>query len=91
MYYVYILQSQLDKKFYIGYSANLKRRLLEHKTGLVVSTRKRRPLVLVMYEAYAVKEDAIARELFFKSTKGKIQLRKQLASFISSTAEVAQW
>ena len=92
MFYVYILISKRDRRFYIGSSANLKRRIAEHESGQVDSTKNRRPLTLVMYEAYHVKEDARARELFFKTTKGKMQLRKQLHTFLSRLqADVAQW
>ncbi len=31
MYTVYVLYSDLDDKFYIGFTSNLKRRLSEHK------------------------------------------------------------
>ena len=82
MFYVYILRSQIDKKFYIGYSGDLKRRFLEHNAGQVISTSKRRPLDLVMYEAYQLKQDAQARERFFKTTKGKLQLRKQVTFYL---------
>lgn len=83
MFYVYILFSKKDGKFYVGFTNNLKRRTKEHYDGLVISTSKRRPLILVMYEAYSVEEDAKAREKFFKTTKGKMQLRKQLKAFLS--------
>ena len=52
MYYVYLLQSQKDKGFYIGYSSDLRLRLIEHQKGEVKSTRHRRPLELIYYEAY---------------------------------------
>ncbi|MCX5725601.1 MAG: GIY-YIG nuclease family protein, partial [Candidatus Saganbacteria bacterium] len=38
-YFVYVLQSEKDKKFYIGYTANLKKRIQEHKNGEVQSTK----------------------------------------------------
>ena len=82
MFYVYILFSRKDKKFYIGFTNNLKRRIKEHYDGLVISTSRRRPLILVMYEAYILESDARARERFFKTTKGKMQLRKQLNNFL---------
>lgn len=74
---------QKDNKFSIGFTANLRRRFQEHVNGLVESTKNRRPLILVLYEAYIKKEDARARELFFKSTKGKLSLRKQLSHFLN--------
>ena len=66
MYYVYLLRSNKDKKFYIGYSNNLKLRLEEHNKGKVVSTKHRRPLQLVYYEAYNSKDLAADRELKLK-------------------------
>src|SRR4030042_3692089 len=77
MYYIYILRSKLDKKFYTGYTSNLKRRLKEHQDGNVDSTKNRRPLELIYYEAYREKQLALNREKFLKTTKGKVQLRKQ--------------
>lgn len=91
MFYTYILFSKKDKKFYIGFTTDLKRRLIEHNTGQVISTSKRLPLLLVMYEAYLMEKDARNREKFFKTTKGKLQLKKQLRMFLSQTADVAQW
>ena len=79
MFYVYILKSNLDNKFYTGFSSNLKKRLSEHKSGGVESTRNRRPLELMYYEAYKEKSDALKREKFLKTTKGKQQLKKQIS------------
>ena len=78
MFYVYILRSKVDNKFYTGFSSDLKRRLKDHKDGNVTSTKNRRPLKLFYYEAYKDKESALKREKFLKTTKGKQQLRKQL-------------
>ncbi len=78
MYYVYILKSKLDNKLYTGFSANLKERLIEHKNGNVESTKNRRPLELIYYEAYNDKVNALKREKFLKTTRGKAQLRKQI-------------
>ena len=38
-YYVYILKSLVDGKFYTGYTSNLKKRLDEHNKGLTKSTK----------------------------------------------------
>ena len=68
MYYVYILKSLKDKKLYIGYSANLKTRFSEHNRGNVDSTKHRRPLELIYYEAYKNELDAKNREKSFKKS-----------------------
>jgi putative endonuclease len=78
MYYIYILKSLKDKKFYTGYSSNLRKRIKEHNSGGVESTKNRRPLQLIYYEAYLNKGNALLREKFLKTTKGKLQLRKQI-------------
>jgi len=78
MYYVYILRSLKDRKLYIGYSSDLKRRITEHLRGGVKSTRHRLPLQLSCYEAYNYKQEARARERFLKSSDGKKDLYKRL-------------
>ncbi len=79
MYYIYILKSEKDGKYYTGYSSDLRKRLKDHQSGNVESTKNRRPLELIYYEAYKEKAQALRREKFLKNTKGKLQLRKQLA------------
>jgi len=80
MYYVYILKSSSVDSFYIGYTNDLRRRLYEHNVGLSKSTRGKSPWVLIYYEAYRDKEDAIVRERRLKRYgKGLAMLKKRLA------------
>lgn len=78
MYYVYVLQSHKDKNLYIGYSSNLKIRIIQHHTGKVDATKYRLPLELVYYEAYRDKRDATRREYFLKSGRGRELLKEFL-------------
>ena len=78
MFYVCVLKSLKDKKSYIGYSADLKNRFLEHQAGKVVSTKFRRPFQLLFYEAFHSSADAKRRERYFKTTKGKSSLKQML-------------
>jgi len=78
--YVYVLKSLKDSKYYIGFTKNLKRRLLEHNKGKVKSTRIRVPFKLLCYEAYPNRKIARAREKFLKSNDGKIDLRRRFQS-----------
>lgn len=80
MYYVYILFSNKDKKLYIGFTPDLKNRLSKHNTGFVISTKHRRPLRLIYYESYLLREDAKRRERYLKSGGGRKELAKQLES-----------
>jgi putative endonuclease len=79
---VYVLFSEKDKLFYIGYSGNLKQRLEAHHKGEAKSTCFRRPLRLIFCEFYLFKQDALKREKYFKTTMGKKALRLMLGSTI---------
>ncbi len=72
---VYILISKKDNKRYIGCTGDLKRRLLEHHSGRVKSTRYRRPLELIYTEEFGTKKEAVARERYLKTGKGREYLR----------------
>ncbi len=82
MNYVYILHSRQDNKFYIGQTSDLRRRLGEHLSGKVRSTKGRRPLVLCFYEAFVCKEDAERRERYFKTSKGRSTLQLMLRQYL---------
>jgi len=71
MYYVYILLSERDQKRYIGFTQDLERRIVEHNSGLVKSTKNRIPLKLIYFERFENKVEAMKREKFFKSGKGR--------------------
>jgi putative endonuclease len=86
MYFVYILHSEKDNKLYTGFTNDIKRRLEEHNGGKVASTKNRRPLKLIYYEAYLEKTDAENREIFLKSGSGKRYLKKQLKIFFEKNS-----
>lgn len=66
MHYVYILKSTVDQHLYIGSTNDLRRRLSEHNTGNVRSTKYRCPLELRYYEAFRCEKDARNRESALK-------------------------
>ncbi|MDD5489149.1 MAG: GIY-YIG nuclease family protein [Candidatus Moranbacteria bacterium] len=70
MYYVYIIQSKKDGRYYIGYTGNVEMRLKFHNEGRNISTRKRRPFRLVHTEKFSDKKEAMRREKKIKSYKG---------------------
>lgn len=79
MFYVYVLKSGKDGQTYIGSTPDLKRRLVEHQTGKVISTKPRRPLELIYYEAYKIEKDARLRETNLKlKSRAYAQLRRRL-------------
>jgi len=81
MYYTYVLLSLKDSKFYVGYTDDLKRRFKEHQEGKVTATKHRRPLKLVYYEACLNQHDALQRERYLKSSRGKEFLKKRLKNY----------
>jgi len=76
MYFVYILQSIKDSKYYIGQTDNLDERLKKHNKGQVKSTRPIIPLVLVKKEVYATRSEARKRENYLKKLKGGNEFKK---------------
>lgn len=79
MFYVYVLKSSKDKNIYIGSTNDIGKRLREHNDGRVISTKSRRPFVLLYYEAYGAEEDARRREHNLKPRKRAwAQLRSRL-------------
>ncbi|MCX5710090.1 MAG: GIY-YIG nuclease family protein [Candidatus Omnitrophica bacterium] len=83
MYFVYVLQSEIDFKFYIGYTGDDPlSRLDKHNNGEVDSTKLRKPFKLIYYEAYINQKDALGREQFLKSGSGHRYLNKQLKNFL---------
>ena len=82
MYYVYLLRSNQDGKFYVGYTADLVKRMEDHNKGVVQSTRNRRPLELIYYEACINQQDALHREKYLKTAYGKRYIKNRLKEFL---------
>jgi putative endonuclease len=82
MYYVYVLHSASDGGLYIGYSANLKKRIRQHQGGDAFATSHRGPWKLIYYEAYLERNDTLGRERYLKSGSGRRFLRAQLANYL---------
>ena len=83
MHYTYVLQSERDDKFYAGFAKDLKLRFQQHCKGQVESTKDRRPLKLIYYEACLKHEDAQKRERYFKTYNCKRFLHNRLKSYLT--------
>ena len=88
-FYVYILFSLKDRKFYTGFTTDLKDRLSRHARGEVRSTTNRRPLKLIHYEYFINEDDAKAREVFLKSGFGRDNIKKALKRTLISFDNLA--
>jgi putative endonuclease len=78
MWYVYILRSSRDNNLYIGSTNNIGRRLNEHNSGKVDSTKNRIPFSLEAYLAVKDKSRAIELEQYLKTGSGKALLQKRI-------------
>ncbi len=83
MYYTYVLRSLKDNRFYTGFTRDLKQRFEQHQKGRVDSTKDRRPLELIYYEACLDQKDATKREKYLKTYNGKMFLKKRLKSYLT--------
>ena len=85
MYYVYLLKSIKDLKLYIGYTKDVDARFEKHNSGRIRSTKHRRPLKLVYFEAYQTKMEAKERERRLKHYgKTYAQLKERIKKRIDS-------
>ena len=79
MYYIYILRSLKDNNLYLGFTEDLRSRLVQHNLGQSDSTKYRIPFELIYYEAYKAKSDAMSRERKLKRySQGYTNLKKRL-------------
>jgi putative endonuclease len=70
MFYTYILKSLKDGSHYIGQTADLEKRLLEHNAGLSKYTSHHLPYEILYFEKFETRGEAMKRENYFKSFAG---------------------
>jgi len=77
-FYVYVLQSIKNKELYVGFTADLRKRIEKHNRKLNFSTKPYAPWKLIHYEAYLNKQDAKRREKYLKTNQGSRLLKRML-------------
>jgi putative endonuclease len=82
-YYAYVLYSKKDGNFYTGYTQNISKRLKEHQSGEVFSTRNRIPVELVYWECCLNHKDALKREMYLKTAWGKRYLKNRSRNYLT--------
>ncbi len=70
MFYVYLLQSKKNKRFYIGVTKDIEKRIRQHNKGFSRSTKPYLPWILIHIEKFHKKTDAYKREYYLKHPKG---------------------
>lgn len=81
MFYTYILQSVNFGTYYIGSTGNTEERVKNHNSGLVKSTKHKRPWQLVYKESFLSLSEARKRELYLKSLKKRKAIEKIIKHF----------
>jgi putative endonuclease len=80
MWIFYVLRSEASRRYYIGHTCDLERRIREHNSGQTKSTRGRGPWKVAYTEAFAEKSDALARELQVKSWKSRRTIEQMIGA-----------
>lgn len=76
MYYVYILINEEKTRTYTGVATDVNKRLEDHNTGRVSSSRPYRPYKIIHTESFATLSEARQKEKFYKSTTGRRRLKE---------------
>ena len=71
-----------DGKKYYGLTDNLDRCLFEHNAGKVLSTKSRRPFVVIYFETVDSLIEARRREKYFKSGFGRKYVENKIKSIV---------
>ena len=86
MYFVYVLRSEVAERRYVGSCADTVQRLGQHNAGISRSTRDWRPWVLVHQETFNCRAEALHRERYLKTGKGREELGRILAKHLKNSA-----
>jgi putative endonuclease len=77
MFYVYVIRSETDGRFYVGICMDLDRRVREHNAGKTFSTKGYRPWKLFFTEEYKTRAETRNREKFLKGGSGKEFIKRK--------------
>ncbi len=80
-YFVYIIQSQKDASFYIGYTSDIEQRIQKHNKATTGYSSRKAPWKLVYFEECEDKTAAIKRERFIKNQKSKEFILRLIADY----------
>ena len=79
MFFVYIIEAQESKRYYIGQTKNLEERIKRHNQGFNLSTKPYIPWQLKWWKEYSTRSEAMKIEKKLKGIKKKTGLEKYVA------------
>ena len=71
MYFVYLLKSEKDGRFYIGHTQDIQIRLQYHNSGRSKYTRNRGPWKLLAFKSFDSRSEAMREEMRLKKLKNR--------------------
>ncbi|NIM96682.1 MAG: GIY-YIG nuclease family protein [candidate division Zixibacteria bacterium] len=74
-FFLYILQSGKDGRYYVGITKSLEARLSQHNRGVGKSTKSSKPWRLMYTEEYRTRSKAARREKQIKSQKSRAYIQ----------------
>ena len=89
-HYVYILKCR-DGTYYHGYTRDLKKRLLQHRSGESHPTRRKLPLELVYFETLPSKTEAMRRERQLKNGRTRKETKEKLIREFQEKSSFPSW
>ena len=77
MYFIYVLENS-SGRWYIGQTDDIVRRLGRHNMNMVKSTKNYGPWNIVYSETCNTRREAMQREKYLKSGRGRIYLKSKI-------------
>ena len=78
MFYCYVLKSERTGRRYVGSCEHLEERLTRHNLGNVPATKHATPWIMLHREAFQTRRQAVSRELYYKTGRGRDDLDRML-------------
>jgi putative endonuclease len=79
-FHLYIIQSEISRRYYVGQTQNLQARLAQHNSDRSKSSKHRGPWTLVYSEAYSTRAEAMKRERQIKSWKDTAMIERLIGT-----------
>ena len=76
MFFVYIIESVSSKRYYVGQTENLEKRLNSHNLGRNLSTKPYTPWKLKWWKEFSTRSEAVMMERRLKSIRKRIGLER---------------
>jgi putative endonuclease len=71
MFYLYVLRSERTGRRYVGSTQDVELRLRQHNSGQSLATKHGAPWRLIHHEQFLTRAEAVQRERFYKTGKGR--------------------